>query len=222
MSMSALRKRVRRIVSAAIESGPRSVLLTRGAKQRGAAQKVREFSALVALLRKRKLSVVVEIGTLHGGTLWAWCQLAEPNALIVSIDLPGGEFGGGYNPDAGALLRSYAHAQQELVLIRDDSHAPRTFEELENLLAGRRVDFLFIDGDHTYEGVKRDFDMYSQLVATDGIVALHDIVHHPGDPDCEVDVFWQEVSTTWRTIELVDLSDVRSRGQWGGIGVVRC
>ena len=222
MSMSGLRKRVGRITSAAIESGPRSVLLTRGAKQRGAAQKVREFSALVALLRKRKLSVVVEIGTLHGGTLWAWCRLAEPNALIVSIDLPGGEFGGGYEANAAAKLHSYAHASQELVLIRDDSHAPRTLEELEDLLAGRRVDFLFIDGDHTYEGVKRDFEMYSQLVATGGIVALHDIVHHPGDPDCEVDVFWRELSTVRRSIQLVDLADVRSRGQWGGIGVVLC
>ena len=222
MSMSGMRKRVRRIVSAAIESGPRAVLLTRGAKQRGAAQKVREFSALTALLRKRKLSVVVEIGTLHGGTLWAWCRLAEPNALVVSVDLPGGEFGGGYTPDAEVLLRSYTHAEQELVLIRGDSHAPRTFEQLKVSLAGRRVDFLFIDGDHTYEGVKRDFDTYSQLVATGGIIALHDIVHHPGDPECEVDVFWQELSTARRTIELIDLGDVRSRGQWGGIGVVQC
>ena len=220
MSMSAMRKRVRRIVSAAIESGPRTVLLTRGAKQRGAAQKVREFSALVALLHKRKLSVVVEIGTLRGGTLWAWCRLAEPNALIVSIDLPGGEFGGGYEPDAAAILRSYAHARQELVLIRDDSHAPRTFEELEDLLAGRRVDFLFIDGDHTYRGVKRDFAMYAPLVREGGIIAFHDILPHPGRPDCEVHVFWQELVNSRKHMMFVDPGDQKPWGQWGGIGVV--
>src|SRR6266487_5056394 len=38
--------RVARNVAAVVESGPQSVLLTRGAKRRGAAQKVREFSAL--------------------------------------------------------------------------------------------------------------------------------------------------------------------------------
>jgi hypothetical protein len=30
------------------------------------------------------------------------------------------------------------------------------------------VDFLFIDGDHTYEGVKKDFEMYSPLVRREG------------------------------------------------------
>jgi hypothetical protein len=31
-------------------------------------------------------------------------------------------------------------------------------------LGGERVDFIFIDGDHTYEGVKRDFEMHSPLM----------------------------------------------------------
>jgi len=46
-------------------------------------------------------------------------------------------------------------------------------------LNGEPLDFLFIDGDHTYEGVKRDFEMYSPLVRNGGIIAFHDIVKHP-------------------------------------------
>jgi hypothetical protein len=33
---------------------------------------------------------------------------------------------------------------------------------------------LFIDGDHSYEGVKLDFELYSKLLAPKGVVILHD------------------------------------------------
>jgi hypothetical protein len=37
-----------------------------------------------------------------------------------------------------------------------------------------KIDFLFIDGDHTYEGVKLDFDLYSNLLSDKGVVVIHD------------------------------------------------
>jgi hypothetical protein len=37
-----------------------------------------------------------------------------------------------------------------------------------------KIDFLFIDGDHTYEGVKLDFDLYSNLLSDNGVVVIHD------------------------------------------------
>lgn len=212
--------RISRIISASIRSGPRAVILTRGAKKRGAAQKTREFAAFVSMLRKRELGVIVEIGTLHGGTLWAWCSLARRDALIVSIDLPGGAFGGGYEIGKAATLQGYARRKQVVALIRDDSHEERTRVALERVLEGRDIDLLFIDGDHSCEGVKRDFTMYSPLVCRDGVIALHDILHHPADPDCRVDVFWEQLRATRRHIEYVDPADTRGRGQWGGIGVV--
>jgi predicted O-methyltransferase YrrM len=36
------------------------------------------------------------------------------------------------------------------------------------------VDFLFIDGDHSYEGVKKDWDLYSKLLKPGSIVVFHD------------------------------------------------
>lgn len=212
--------RISRIISASIGSGPRAVMLTRGAKKRGAAQKTREFAALVSMLRTRELGAIVEIGTLRGGTLWAWCRLARRDALIVSIDLPGGSFGGGYEIAKAATLQGYARREQAVILIRDDSHEERTRIALEKVLEGKEIDLLFIDGDHAYEGVKRDFTMYSPLVRPGGVIALHDILHHPGDPDCRVDIFWEQLRATRRHIEYVDPADIRGRGQWGGIGVV--
>lgn len=37
-----------------------------------------------------------------------------------------------------------------------------------------QIDFLFIDGDHSYEGVKTDFELYSTLLSDRGIIAIHD------------------------------------------------
>jgi hypothetical protein len=46
---------------------------------------------------------------------------------------------------------------------------------LDEVLDGRGVDVLFVDGDHRYEGVRADLLGYGPKVAADGLVALHDI-----------------------------------------------
>lgn len=38
----------------------------------------------------------------------------------------------------------------------------------------QKIDFLFIDGDHNYEAVKKDWELYSTLLSTGSIVAFHD------------------------------------------------
>jgi hypothetical protein len=43
-----------------------------------------------------------------------------------------------------------------------------------------KIDFLFIDGDHSYEGVKKDFELYSKLLSNNGVIILHD-----SDPNFE-------------------------------------
>lgn len=37
-----------------------------------------------------------------------------------------------------------------------------------------KIDVLFIDGDHTYEGVKLDFDLYSTILSPNGVIIIHD------------------------------------------------
>lgn len=37
-----------------------------------------------------------------------------------------------------------------------------------------KIDLLFIDGNHSYEGVKQDFDLYSQILSENGIIIIHD------------------------------------------------
>jgi predicted O-methyltransferase YrrM len=188
-----------------------------------------ELRELLSLLQERPPRTVVEIGTASGGTLYLLARVATPDALLVSIDLPGGEFGGGYARWRAPLYRSFGEEDQTIRLIRGDSHHPEILEELKQTLGARPVDFLFIDGDHTYEGVKQDFRTYSGLLSDDGLVALHDIV--PGrarldefralgrsEVQCvgEVPQFWQEVKRARRVREIVADWDRRAYG----IGVV--
>jgi predicted O-methyltransferase YrrM len=82
-------------------------------------------------------------------------------------------------------------------IIQGDSHLEKIEKRLQKLLKGRLIDFLFIDGDHMYEGVRRDFEMYAISVAQGGIVAFHDafIIDNPG---VEVHRFWEQAATLAR------------------------
>jgi predicted O-methyltransferase YrrM len=87
---------------------------------------------------------------------------------------------------------------------------------VENILKGRKLDFLFIDGDHRYEGVKMDFEMYGKLVGKGGIIAFHDICPHPPQTGCEVNKFWCEIKNRYEHIEII--KDWKQG--WAGIGVI--
>lgn len=175
-----------------------------------------EIYKLLKILAKRDLKYILEIGTAKGGTLFLFSRVSNPNAVIISIDLPGGPFGGGYPKYRTILYKSFAARNQRIILIRKNSHSIFTFKAVKNILAGQKLDFLFIDGDHTYEGVKRDFEIYSRLVNNDGIIAFHDIVPGPATSVGGVPQFWSEIKHNFRYIEIV--KDWKQ--QMCGIGVI--
>jgi predicted O-methyltransferase YrrM len=55
-----------------------------------------EIKGLVVEVEKLRPSIIVEIGTNMGGSLFCFTKVAKDDALIISIDLPGGVGGGGY------------------------------------------------------------------------------------------------------------------------------
>jgi len=185
--------------------------------QKGAIQKPEELQRLVELIQSREKPMnVLEIGTERGGTLWLWCQLAHPHARILSVDLPDGPFGGGYPVEDVPKLLTYSTNQQWIQLFRGDSHDPLMLKSVKRFLNGKKIDLLFIDGDHTYEGVKQDWEMYSPFVAEGGIVVFHDIVEHTAVPDCQVAPFWNELKSQHETEDFIHSDG----GDWGGIGVL--
>ena len=180
-------------------------------------QQVRsEILHLAALVEQRRPRTMLEIGTATGGTLFLWCALAHPEANITSIDLPGGIHGGGYPYWKTFIYKSFAQKRQHLWLMRANSQSPQTLAGLKAHLGGKKIDFLFIDGDHTHAGVKADFENYRPLVAAGGCIAFHDICATPPELNSQVDVFWNEIRQGYLHEEFID----NPKQGWGGIGVL--
>lgn len=176
-------------------------------------EEIHELAQEVEELRPR---VLLEIGTFNGGTLYIFSRAADSDALIISADLPGGLFGGGSPNWMVPFLKSFPNDRQSLRLLRANSHDSKTLEEIKRIIGTRGIDFLFIDGDHTYEGVKRDFEMYSPLVNPGGMIAFHDTQPHSVE-GVEVSRFWDEVKVRFKSRDIV-----KDRSQaWAGIGVLR-
>jgi len=178
-------------------------------------QEKTEFLNLLKIVDRQKPACVLEIGTANGGTLFSFCRLAKDDATVISIDLPHGKFGRGYPSWKIPVYESFAKKDQTIHLLREDSHSPLTLEKAKKLLNGKKVDFLFIDADHTYEGVKQDFLQYRELVSENGIIAFHDIAHNP-NPVYGVEKLWHEIKNDYKYTELI-----QDKNQGGyGIGVL--
>lgn len=199
-----------------------------------------EIRQLAQFVASKEPDTVLEIGTADGGSFYTWARYFDTATHLISLDLPGGEFGGGYNKRKTDIYRRFApHKRMEFV--RDNSHDLTVKNRVAELIPNSKaIDFLFIDGDHSYEGVKQDFEMYGDLVAEDGVIAFHDIVNHPdtqeevenrgdinsidqrhliwsqGVKNTEVHEFWKEVREEYDTKEFIS----HSKQTWGGIGIV--
>jgi predicted O-methyltransferase YrrM len=218
-------RRVRQDIRAAIAvitanprpfQAARAIRLAKGADERGAIQYVRELAPFLAMVLRGEPSVVVEIGTHVGGVFWAFCQASEDRATIMCIDLPGGPFGAFQGAAAIPRLRTYGKETQELKFLLGDSHSESIYDEVTGYLDGRAIDVLFIDGDHSYDGVKRDYETFEPLVARGGLVAFHDIVPGPEENVGGVPRFWSEVRQEGSNEFVQDWAQGRC-----GIGVVQ-
>lgn len=89
----------------------------------------------------------LEIGVYKGRSLWAAAQVAKPGVELWGIDeLP--------NPKI-----------PNTNFIRGDS---------KKVKWNKKIDVLFIDGDHTYEGCKADIEKYAPFVKPGGCILFHD------------------------------------------------
>jgi predicted O-methyltransferase YrrM len=181
------------------------------------AQMEDEILRFLELVREQAPRRVLEIGTARGGSLFLLCQVCPEDGLLISADLPEGEFGGGYPRWKAPLYRRFAKGRQDLRLIRGDSHAPETLEKVKAALGGGQLDLLFIDGDHTYSGVSQDFADYSPLVRDGGVIAMHDVVPGPEENVGGAPVFWNEIAGRFGGYVIKSHA---SRGCYG-IGVIQ-
>jgi len=116
---------------------------------------------------------IIEIGVATGGSAEVWRKFLSPEGKYIGIDI------NLHDPS------QYLYAQMEEVKVKfkddkrmhfiiNDSTKRSTVEKVKEILQREPVDFLFIDGYHSTEVAKSDFDMYSPLVRSGGVVAFHD------------------------------------------------
>ena len=179
-------------------------------------QKKTEIIKLAKIVKDLHPRIIVEIGTRKGGTLFMWSRISRAHKII-SIDLPMGPFGEGYPIQKQKLYKYFTFDKStEMHLIQYDSHSEITINKVKKILQSKKIDFLFIDGDHTYEGVKLDFELYSPFVRDGGIIAFHDIVKnttlHIDADKIEVPVFWNEIKTQYKNTEIIENLEQKSMG----------
>jgi glycosyltransferase involved in cell wall biosynthesis len=169
----------------------------------GIVQKPEEIRWLFELVRAAGPRVVLEIGIHFGGTFFLWSRAAAPDAHLLAIDTkPVGRFGM-WSPFS-LVRRGFVVGSQRVTLLMDsDSHSETTRQRIAALLDGRAIDFLFIHGDHSHDGVWQDFKTYSPFVAPGGLVAFHDISQNPTERTTGVAQFWREFTVEHETEERV-------------------
>ena len=195
---------------------PRWAFALKKACRLGLVQRQKEIRAVLSLVARRAPRRVLEIGTAHGGSFYLWTRAAASDALLISVDLPPWEPDDPGEARKTHLLRSCGRTAQRVHLIRGDSHSGEVRDRVRSLLGADTIDFLFIDGDHSYEGVKQDWLDYAPLVGSGGLIALHDVHPHSKRWGGEVPEFWREIRARYRTTEII--ADAAQDGF--GIGVI--
>ena len=170
-------------------------------------QNRKEMNSFLKLINNRsdkKYEVILEIGAFWGGTTEVFANFCR-KMISVDIDLP----------------RFYDYTItgcDEYKYIQGSSYEQGTIRKVKKELDKNKIDVLFIDGDHSYEAVKKDFNAYLPLVKKGGIIGFHDIIN-PSTWRVKGKVvgtskFWKEIKDKYKSTRFV-----YEKHKWG-IGVL--
>lgn len=152
-----------------------------------------ELARFIAFAVESGVRSYLEIGCRYGGTFEAVMGALPTGSRGVALDFPGGAFGDTSSAEhlLGAIGRLRARGYH-VDAIFGPSGAPEVVARARRC---GRFDLVLIDGDHSYDGVRRDFDTYCPMGR---VIALHDIAAPPGHTSrtglpVEVPRLWREL-----------------------------
>jgi len=156
----------------------------------------------------------LEIGTQYGFTFALFAKMYSGKKI--SVDLPNGLFGGLDLSSSNTRNAKLTQAHSGCFFLATDSTHKDTLATIVGFLGDEQLDLLFIDGNHTFEGVKTDYEMYSPLVKKGGLIVFHDIKQPEryNIEGCFVSKFYETLSAP--KTEFLD-----PLVEWGGLGVIR-
>lgn len=141
-------------------------------------RKLKEGSLLFKIVRSlRQGPVIVEMGSFKGKPP---CFIAEgigdKKMQFFCID----PWKDGLMPEIGdeifnEFLQNTRKYRDRFTILRGFSH-----EIIKEWPAHRKIDFLWVDGDHSYEGIKKDILNWIPLVKKSSFICFHDYRDAPG------------------------------------------
>ena len=145
------------------------------------------------LVNEMKPKVLVELGTHTGNSYFSFCQAVQENSQptrCYAIDTWEGE------PHAGLYDESVFEAVSDYNSKNYNGFSKllrTTFQEAAEEFENQSIDLLHIDGLHTYDAVKNDYNTWLPKVRDGGVILFHDIC-------CRYDDFgvwklWEELQT---------------------------
>jgi predicted O-methyltransferase YrrM len=161
--------------------------------------------------------VYVETGTLFGGSLCLVMQDSLP-CTFVGIDLFDGYYGKKLDPGTNmpvSLASTRENVDQlnvhkhDFFLIKGSSYENETVLKFKCLKLS--IDLLLIDGDHSYQGVTRNFEAYKHFVNPGGFIVFDNY----GEPNT-----WEEVAEAVSDINFEN-NDFERIGQYGYSYIVK-
>lgn len=150
-----------------------------------------DFLEILTEMERFNPKVILEIGTRQGYSSRAFYDAFHPELLITIDILSESEMPGGIQK---------IHGDPNVHYVVGDTNLITTAAEVQELLAGRKVDVLFIDGDHMEQTVRRDFKNYSPFVRPGGLIIMHDTQEQR--VDLEVWKVWPEIRANHNTREI--------------------
>jgi len=143
--------------------------------------------------------LIVELGTHHGISFSAFCNAVHRHGLATScyaIDTwQGDEHAGFYDESVFSNISAFVQKNYAsfATLLR------RSFDSALGLFADGSIDLLHIDGLHTYEAAKADYEAWLPKLSHRGVVLFHDIAIY--DRNFGVWQFWKEISQSHPSFE---------------------
>ena len=171
-----------------------------------------ELNWMIRELDYYKCSSILEIGSREGGAFFCLGATLEKVITMVSVDLENGPWGyDGSSKKLGKVCGVLKNMQKNINLIKGNSRAEETILRVNKIKPIEGFSFIFIDGDHSYEGVRDDWKNYRSMLKRNGLIAFHDISPKNPNKKVQVPAFWEYLKSNFITKELIQ--------EWG-IGIL--
>lgn len=150
------------------------------------------------LVRNLKPKRIVELGTCWGTSFFAFCQAVKDTGLATEVwavdTWEGDDNTGRYGPE---VFERFTSVRRDHFPMLDARVSKTTFDEARREFDAASVDLLHIDGCHSYEAVRHDFETWKDAVADSGVVLFHDTAVR----EFGVHRFWEELKSRFAWAE---------------------